>query len=147
MDCGKNWIVDFNTGKTLLVSFHRSNNNGTIDMKMDGSIIEEKSSFKMLILTFSSKLDWVFYILSVAKTASKKIGALIHFMKFFFPEVALTTRKLSKYGVTSGLYFPVFGLNMGSDTPCLSVFSLNTGKYGSEITPYLDTFHSVPVSL
>ena len=51
------WIVDFNAGKTL-VSFHRSNNNGTIDEKMDGSIIEEKSDFKMLRLTFSSKLDW-----------------------------------------------------------------------------------------
>ena len=24
-----------------------------------------------------------------------------------------------------------------------SVFSLNTGKYGPEITPYLDTFHAV----
>ena len=52
------WIVDFNAGKTLLVSFHQSNNNGTIDEKMDGSIIEEKSDFKMLRLTFSSKLDW-----------------------------------------------------------------------------------------
>ena len=25
----------------------------------------------------------------------------------------------------------------------LSVFSPNTGKYGPEITPYLDTFHTV----
>ena len=36
---------------------------------------------------------------------------------------------MSKYGVISGSYFPVF--------------SLNTGKYGPEITPYLDTFHAV----
>ena len=56
---------------------------------MGGSILEEKSSFKMLGLTFSSKLDRGSYIISVAKTASKKIGALIHFMKFLFPEVAL----------------------------------------------------------
>ena len=28
-------------------------------------------------------------------------------------------------------------------TPYLSVFSPNTGKYGPEITPYLDTFHAV----
>ena len=55
---------------------------------MDGSSLEEKSSFKMLGLT-SSKLDWGSYITSVAKTASKKIGALIHSMKFFSPEVAL----------------------------------------------------------
>ena len=43
----------------------------------------------MLGLTFSSKLDWGSYIISVAKTASKKIGALICSMKFLSPEVAL----------------------------------------------------------
>ena len=36
---------------------------------------------------------------------------------------------MSKYGVISGSYFPVF--------------SPNTGKYGPEITPYLETFHPV----
>ena len=40
-------------------------------------------------LTFSSKLDWGSYIISIAKTASKKIGALIRSMKFLSPEVAL----------------------------------------------------------
>ena len=43
----------------------------------------------MLGLTFSSKLDRGSYIISIAKTASKKIGALIRSMKFFSPEVAL----------------------------------------------------------
>ena len=43
----------------------------------------------MLGLTISSKLDWGSYIISIAKTASKKIGALIHFMKFLSPEFAL----------------------------------------------------------
>ena len=56
---------------------------------MDGSILEEKTSFKMLGLTFSSKLDWGSYIVSIAKTAFKKIGALIRSMKFLSPEVAL----------------------------------------------------------
>ena len=37
--------------------------------------------------------------------------------------------KLSKYDVVSVYYFPVFGLN--------------TGKYRPEITPYLNTFHTV----
>ena len=45
---GKKWLVDFNAGKTQLVSFDRSNNNGSIDVKVDGSVLEEKSSFKML---------------------------------------------------------------------------------------------------
>ena len=39
---------------------------------MDGSVLEEKPSCKMLGLTFSSKLDWGSYI-SIAKTASKKL--------------------------------------------------------------------------
>ena len=56
---------------------------------MGVSVLEEKSSFKMLGLTFSSKLDWDSYIISITKTASKKIGALIHSMKFLSPEVAL----------------------------------------------------------
>ena len=89
VDWGKKWLVDFNAGKTQLVSFDRSNNNGSIAVKMGGSILEEKSSFKMLGLTFSSKLDWGSYIISIAKTASKKIGALICSMKFLSPEVAL----------------------------------------------------------
>ena len=77
VDWGKKWLVDFNAGKTQLVSFDRSHNNGSIDEKISGSILEEKSSFKMLGLNFSSKLDWGSYIISISKTASKKIGALI----------------------------------------------------------------------
>ena len=89
MDWGKKWLVDFNAGKTQLVSFDRSHNTGAIDVKMDGSVLEEKSFFKMLGLTFSSKLDWGSYIISIAKTASKKIGALIRSVKCLSPEVAL----------------------------------------------------------
>ena len=65
---GRKWLVDFNAGKIQLVSFDRSNNTGAIDVKTQ--------------LIFSSKLDWDSYIISAAKTASKKIGALIHSMKF-----------------------------------------------------------------
>ena len=58
-------------------------------MKVDGSFLEEKSSLRMLGLTFSSKLDWVSCIISIAKTAFKKIGALICSMMFLSPQVAL----------------------------------------------------------
>ena len=34
---GKKWFVDFNVGKTQLVSFDPSNNTGATDVKMDGS--------------------------------------------------------------------------------------------------------------
>ena len=57
MGWGKKWLVDFNAGKAQLVSFERSNNTGSIGVKMDGSVLEEKSPFEMLGLTFSSKLD------------------------------------------------------------------------------------------
>ena len=40
-----------------------------------------------------------------------------------------TAQKVSKYGVFSGPYFPVFRLNME--------------KYGPEKTLYVDTFHTV----
>ena len=89
VDGGKKWLVDFSAAKTQLVSFDQSDNNGSVDVEMDGSVLEEKASFKMLGLTFSSKLDWGSYTISIAKTASKKIGSWICFMKFLSPEVAL----------------------------------------------------------
>ena len=57
VDWGKKWLIDFNAAKTQLVSFNRCNNNGTIDVKMDGSVFEEKSSFKML--GGLSVLNWI----------------------------------------------------------------------------------------
>ena len=75
---------------------------------------------------------------------------------------------MSKYGVFSVPYFPVFRLNtdivnlhkvMIKNTHFFAlivsylqrleiyVFSPNTGKYGPENTPYLDTFHAVLVSV
>ena len=73
VDWGKKWLVDFNAGKTQLVSFDRSDNNGSIDVKMDGSILEEKSSFKMLGLTFSCKLDWGFTLSLLLKLHPRKL--------------------------------------------------------------------------
>ena len=65
-------------------------------MKVDGSVLKDKSSFKILTLT-SSKLHCGSYIISIAKTASKKIGALIHCMRFLSPEVALDLYKSTIY--------------------------------------------------
>ena len=64
---GRKWLIDFNAEN------------------MNGSVFEEKLSFKILGVTFSSKLDWGTYIISIAKTASKKIGAFsINFNKVSF---------------------------------------------------------------
>ena len=54
-------------------------------MKMDGSVLEEKLYFKMLGLTFSSKVDWGSYIFF--------IGVLICSMKFLSPEFAFCLNK------------------------------------------------------
>ena len=56
-----------------MVLFDQSDVTGAINVKMDSSVLEERSSFKMLGLTFFSKLDWGSYIVSITKTAFKKI--------------------------------------------------------------------------
>ena len=40
VDWGRKWLVDFNAGKTQLVSIDRSKNTGAIDVKMDESVLE-----------------------------------------------------------------------------------------------------------
>ena len=85
-------VQDITTGagKGLLISmleklnwFYLTSlvNTGVIDVKVAGSVLEEKISFK--ILTFSFKLDSGSYIISIAKTTSKTIRALICSIKFF----------------------------------------------------------------
>ena len=59
VDWGKKCLIDLNAGKTQLVLFDRSNDNGFIEVKKDGYVLEEYSSVKMLELNFSSELDWV----------------------------------------------------------------------------------------
>ena len=57
---------------------------------MDGSVLGEKSSLKMLgLAVFKIRLGLLHYIY-IAKTTPKKSGALICSMKFLFPEVALS---------------------------------------------------------
>ena len=62
-------------------------------MKVNGSVLEENLSFKLLGLTLSFKLAWGSYIFSIAKSASKEIGALIRSVKFLSPEGALYIHK------------------------------------------------------
>ena len=47
VEWGRRCLVDFNAEITQLVSFDRPNTDA-IDVKMNGSVLEEKSSFKML---------------------------------------------------------------------------------------------------
>ena len=74
------------TGLTPLVQKLMLN---IIDVKMDESVLEEKSSFKIPGLSFSSKLDCSSYIISIVKSVFDKIGVWIHSTKFFSPGVGL----------------------------------------------------------
>ena len=85
MDWGRKLLDDFNDGKTQIILFDPSYNTSDIDVKIDGSVFEEKSSFKILVLIFSFKLGWISYIISIAKAVSRKIGALIGSMNFLSP--------------------------------------------------------------
>ena len=74
VDWSRQWLVGFKAGKTQLVSFDWSNNTGAFDVKMNGSILEENSSFKMLGLNFFSKLDQGSYIISIIGTLLSCLG-------------------------------------------------------------------------
>ena len=87
--CGNNynWLLNLNliyetlwngTGSGLLISmpgrvswFHLT---GLVTLLLNrfvnGFVLEEKSSFKIMGIDFSSKLDWGPYIISIVKTAS-----------------------------------------------------------------------------
>ena len=67
------WLVDFNAGKAQVFWFDWSNNTVAIDVKMDGSVLAEKSSFKMLGLTFFSKLDLGSYLSLLPKLPPRKL--------------------------------------------------------------------------
>ena len=64
---------------------HLTSHTGAADVKVDGSVLEKKSSFKMLGLTFFSELDWGYYVISIPKSSSKNIRLLIHSMKILSP--------------------------------------------------------------
>ena len=61
----------------------------------------------------------------------KKTGGIIHLEDYNGMHYEYFQWKVSKYGVISGPFFPVF--------------SPNTGKYGPEIAPDLDTFQVVKI--
>ena len=86
-------------GNTLLVLmletillFYWSINTDANNIKMDGSVFEEKPSFEILGLSSTFEPDqeyWCSYKISTALTAFKITRALICYVKFFSAEAAL----------------------------------------------------------
>ena len=68
-------------------SIDHSDNSFLFDVELDGSVNNDKLSLKMQGLHLFFQLDWAFYIVYVAKTASKRIEVLAQCMKFQFFEV------------------------------------------------------------
>ena len=70
---------------------------------MDGSVLEEKNSLKMLGLTFSSKLDWSSYIISLLlKVSPRNLEPWFILWSFFFlrlPYVSIKLHHTPMYGI------------------------------------------------
>ena len=107
--------------KKQLILYDWSNNTVAIDVKMDKSVLEEKSSFKMLGFTFSGL---GLLIISIVKTASKNIGALISSMKFLLSllcvSISLTYGHAWNTVVMSGLVVCMRVSTLKNTTPSLS---------------------------
>ena len=73
MDWGRKRLVDLSAGKTQLILFDWSNNSGAIDIKINVSVLEEKSYFKMLMWTFYSKWTGVLTFTLLLKLPPRKL--------------------------------------------------------------------------
>ena len=95
---------------------------------------------------FSFLIKWHASICNFVRKGSST-GAFLSVLRNFYNNLfyrtiratySATAWKVSKYGVISGPYFPVFGLNA-------EIYGVNNSvrNNGTEITPYSDTFHAV----
>ena len=87
-DWDRKWLVVFNLRKTQLVLPNCLNDCGAINVKMSGSILDEKLLFMILGFSFSVKFDYRLYFVSTKKILSQKVGTFIYYMKFLPSEVA-----------------------------------------------------------
>ena len=97
LDWGIKWLVDFNAGKSELDSFDRSNNIGAIDVKMDGSVLEEKSSFKMLWLIYLLNCIGALTLALLLKLSRKRLEPWFILWSFFLLRLLCISINLS-YG-------------------------------------------------
>ena len=72
-DCGRNWVVDFNAVKTQLVYLTSLIIPVLLIRNQATLLLRKKSSFKMLVFSFSFKLDWGSYVITIVKLFSWKL--------------------------------------------------------------------------
>ena len=56
---------------------------------MNGGDLSESSDLRLLGLSLHSELSWNSYIVSIAKSTSKKVGSLFRSKRFLTPEAIL----------------------------------------------------------
>ena len=122
VDWSRKFLVDFNVGKTVLVSFVRDDIITGMLLMWKLMRLEEKWSLKMLRLSFFIWIGLKFFV-SITKTFFKEIGAVIHsleldwrffLLRLFFICVNLPNSLPLNTFLISGLvkYFPlIYDLN------------------------------------
>ena len=89
VEWGEKWLVSFNSKKTQLVSFTRQRDPSWVPVSMNGGDLSESSDLRLLGLSLHSELSWNSYIVSIAKSTSKKVGSLFRSKRFLTPEAIL----------------------------------------------------------
>ena len=90
VEWGRKWLVDFNAGKTQLVSINWSRNR--YYWCENGWVCSWGKNYLLRCWGWLSLLNCIGALtlsISTAKTASKKIGVMIHSIKFLSPAIAL----------------------------------------------------------
>ena len=93
VDWGRKWLFGFSAENTQLVSFDLSNNSSAIDVKMNGLFL--KKNHLLRCWNYVSLRNWIgaLTLPLLLKLSQRKLGALIHSVKFLFSEVDLSPRK------------------------------------------------------
>ena len=86
---GSQWLVNFNTDKTQYLKANRSRSGVDFPLFMNGDVLDESSTLRLLGLTLTSDLSWKPYIKSIAKLASAKVASLYRARHFLTPDSIL----------------------------------------------------------
>ena len=96
-------VGNFNSRSKVIASIYYLNNFFAAVRKMNGSILDKESSFKMILLSSSfCKLNWTPYVVPFATTISKKIYACFcsNLRGFFVLSCTLSARYWHAYEVS-----------------------------------------------
>ena len=85
--------VQFNVQKTQATTLTRKSHVGLPTVEMEGHPIVESPSVKLLGININNNMSWHDHVISIAKTASQKLGVLFRCRKLYTPEQLLLLYK------------------------------------------------------